>query len=443
MTATRFGPFTLAPGVSGGNMAALLFGAFATIGLVTAVAVLTPYLLSQTLGIPEERQGRALGGLAVINELVLIAAYGPLGALADRVGRRVIYAAGFAAMAAAYLLFPLAGSLEGFGLIRALYALGAGAATGMYATLIADYVREGDRGKLAGIGGMLNGLGVVLLALGLGALPAAFGRAGLDGDSAARLTLAVAAALCLAVALLLWAGLRRDRPEASAGRKPGLVQQLREGWAVARRDPEVALACAAAFVARGDLVIVGLFTIAWGKLAATQAGMAPAEAIEAGRLPFVIAQAAALLWPLAVIWLVDRLPRVALLGWAMAVGSLGYLAMRMVGDPLSSSAIPWFALLGIGQISAVLGAQTLIGKAAPEAQRGAVIGLFNFAGALGILVLSALGGWAFDHWGPASPFLIVGALNGLVALAAIPVARRVAGRAAAPVLGEVRQTPPA
>ncbi|MFN3288028.1 MAG: hypothetical protein ACK40H_06225, partial [Sphingomonadaceae bacterium] len=64
MTATRFGPFTLAPGVSGGNMATLLFGAFATIGLVTAVAVLTPYLLSQTLGIPEERQGRALGGLA-------------------------------------------------------------------------------------------------------------------------------------------------------------------------------------------------------------------------------------------------------------------------------------------------------------------------------------------------------------------------------------------
>jgi MFS family permease len=237
------------------------------------------------------------------------------------------------------------------------------------------------------------------------------------------------------VALLLWVGLRGDRPEAPAGPRPGLAQQLREGLAVARRDPEVALACAAAFVARGDLVIVGLFTIAWGKLAATQAGMAPAEAIEAGRLPFVIAQAAALLWPLAVIWWVDRLPRLAVLGWAMGIGSLGYLTMRFVGDPLSTAAIPWFALLGIGQISAVLGAQTLIGKAAPEASRGAVIGLFNFAGALGILVLSALGGWAFDVLGPASPFLIVGALNGLVALAAIPVARRAAARVPAGAAG--------
>jgi MFS family permease len=429
VTPARFGPFALAPGVARSNMAALLFGAFATIGLVTTVAVLTPYLLSQTLGVPEAAQGRALGGLAVLNELVLIAAYGPLGALADRVGRRVIYAAGFAAMAAAYLLFPFAGSLGEFGAVRALYALGAGAATGMYATLIADYVREDDRGKLAGIGGMLNGLGIVLLALGLGALPAALGRVGFAPEAAARLTCAAAAALCLGVALALWAGLRRDRPEAGGAGRPGMAAQLREGLRVARRDPEVALACAAAFVARGDLVIVGLFTIAWGKLAATQAGMAPAEAIEAGRLPFVIAQGAALLWPLAVIWFVDRLPRVQLLGWSMALGSIGYLGMRFVGDPLAGAAIPWFCLLGVGQISAVLGAQTLIGKAAPEASRGAVIGLFNFAGAVGILVLSALGGWAFDHWGPASPFLIVGALNGLVALAAIPVARRVAGGA--------------
>ena len=250
-------------------------------------------------------------------------------------GRRVIYAAGFAAMATAYLLFPFAGSLEGFGLIRALYALGAGAATGMYATLIADYVREGDRGKLAGIGGMLNGLGIVALALGLGALPAALGRSGIAPDQAARLTCAVAAALCLAVALALWAGLRRDRPDAGGPARPGLVAQLREGLAVARRDREIALACAAAFVARGDLVIVGMFTVAWGKLAATQAGMAPAEAIEAGRLPFVIAQGAALMWPLAIIWWVDRLPRVAVLGWSMALGALGYLGMGFVGDPLS------------------------------------------------------------------------------------------------------------
>jgi MFS family permease len=77
---------------------------------------------------------------------------------------------------------------------------------------------------------------------------------------------------------------------------------------------------------------------------------------------------------------------------------------------------PFFILLGIGQISAFLGAQTIIGKEAPEAVRGSVIGLFNFFGAVGILVLTGIGGWLFDHVGPWAPFFLVGVLNGVIAL---------------------------
>jgi F0F1-type ATP synthase assembly protein I len=45
--------------------------------------------------------------------------------------------------------------------------------------------------------------------------------------------------------------------------------------------------------------------------------------------------------------------------------------------------------------------------------------MFNFSGAVGILVMGAVGGWAFDHFGPVSPFIIVGVLNGLVGVAAL------------------------
>ncbi len=417
----RLGPIGLEAGVTRGNAWTLLYAAFVTIGLVTGMAILTPYLLTETVGIPEQRQGRALGQLTVVGELVLILAYGPLGALSDRYGRRIIYAAGFLAMATAYLLFPHAGSLTEFTAIRALYGLGIGAATGMYGVLLADYAVEKDRGKLAAIGGILNGLGVVMLALLLGALPAIFVARGFSGPAAAQITTAIAAAACLLTALILLAGLQRGAPT-GAVRLP-LATMLRRGAAAARSNPEIALAYASAFVSRGDLAIVGIFTVAWGKQAALATGMSPADAIEAGRLPFIVAQSAALLWPLAIIAFIDRLPRAMMLGLAMAIGAAGYLAMGLVEDPLAGAAIPLFALLGIGQISAVLGAQTLIGKAAPVEERGSVIGLFNFSGAVGILILGALGGWAFDHFGPASPFIIVGALNGLVALAAIPVAR--------------------
>ncbi len=416
---SRIGPVTLEPGVSRTNGWTLLYAAFVTIGLVTGMAVLTPYLLTETLGLDEGMQGRALGRLTVVNELVLILAYGPLGALSDRFGRRPLYAAGFLAMATAYLLFPMAGNLTEFSAVRALYALGIGAATGMYGTLLADYAVEADRGKLAAIGGILNGLGVVMLALLLGALPAHFVGMGMTGPAAAQATTLIAAAACLVTALVLMAGLKRGSP-AGTVRLP-MATMLRRGAEAARRSPEIAVAYAAAFVARGDLAIVGIFTVAWGKQAALAQGMSPSDAIEAGRIPFIIAQSAALLWPLAIIAFIDRLPRLKMLGLAMTIGAIGYLGMGLVSDPLGSGAIPFFALLGIGQISAVLGAQTLIGKAAPATERGAVIGLFNFAGAVGILIIGAVGGWAFDHLGPWGPFVIVGGLNAIVALSAFLV----------------------
>jgi MFS family permease len=409
----RLGPVTLEPGVSRGNAITLYYAAFATIGLVTGMAVLTPYLLTETLGLDEARQGRALGQLAIVNEVTLILAYGPLGALSDRFGRRIVYVAGFLAMGLAYLLFPLMQGLDGFSAVRVLYALGTGAATGMYGTLLADYAVERDRGKVGAIGGMLNGLGVVGLALALGALPARLVAGGMAGPEAARTTTMIAAAACVLSAVILLVGLKRGRPEA-APRLP-MAAMLARGVAAARQSREIGIAYAAAFVARGDLAIVGIFTVAWGKQAALAAGMSASDAIRAGSMPFVIAQGAALLWPLALLYFIDRLPRLRMLGLAMLIGTAGYLAMGLVDDPLSGRAIPLFALLGIGQISAVLGAQTLIGKAAPEASRGAVIGMFNFSGAVGILVIGAVGGWAFDRFGPASPFLIVGVLNGLVA----------------------------
>jgi MFS family permease len=421
----KLGPVTLEAGVSRTNAWTLYYGAFATIGLVTGMAVLTPYLLTETLGLDEARQGRALGQLAIVNEVTLILAYGPLGALSDRFGRRIVYVAGFLAMGCAYLLFPHMAGLDSFSAVRVLYALGTGAATGMYGTLLADYAVEKDRGKLGAIGGMLNGLGVVGLALALGALPARLVDGGMAGPAAAQLTTAIAAGACALTALILFLGLKKGRPDA-APRLP-MATMLARGIAAARESREIGIAYAAAFVARGDLAIVGIFTVAWGKQAALAAGMTASEAIKAGSMPFVIAQGAALMWPLAIIAFIDRLPRLRMLGLAMLIGALGYLVMWLVGDPLAKESIPFFALLGIGQISAVIGAQTLIGKAAPEASRGAVIGMFNFSGAVGILIIGAVGGWAFDRFGPASPFIIVGVLNGLVGLLALLPGKPAAG----------------
>ncbi len=412
---TRFGPATLQAGVSKGHGWALMYASFVSIGLATGIATLTPYILTANLGISEANQGKALGTLAVVQEIVLIFAFGFFGAMADKIGRRPVYAFGLLLLALAYFLFPYGTTMAELALFRIIFALGIGAATGMLATVISDYAVEQDRGKLTALCGFLNGLGIVLATTLLGKLPAIFVKGGASEIEAGRTAMAVAASVALVSALVLWIGLKRGLPPSVDAKKPAMAL-LREGLVAAKENRRIGLAYCAAFVARGDIAIVGLFAIAWGKQAAMADGFSAAEALSKGIIPFVIAQSAALLWPAIIAVPLDRMHRMKALSLCMLLGMIGYCLMAFVRDPLLPVAIPFFMLLGIGQISAFLGAQTIIGKEAPEALRGSVIGLFNFFGAVGILILTGLGGWMFDRFAPWAPFLLVGILNGVVAL---------------------------
>ncbi len=416
MSLSKFGPVRLENGVNSGNMWTLVYGAFVSIALVTAMAAITPFVLTANLGMAESEQGKALGSLALWQELALILVYSPLGVLADRYGRKIIYVVGFLTLALSYIVYPFATTLTELSLFRIIYAVGIGAVTGMFATIIADYAQTEDRGKLTAILGFLNGLGIVAVTLMIAKLPAIFVARGATDVEAGRYALWIAAGLCLFSALILGLGLKGGKPDQTKARKP-FFAMMAEGVTAAKSNRRIALAYASAFVARGDVAIVGLFAIAWGKQAAIANGMNASDAISAGTIPFVIAQSAALMWPLALAVPLDRWPRLFGLGVAMSLGAIGYCLLFFVGDPLLPIAIPFFVMLGIGQISAFLGAQTTIAKEAPEAIRGSVIGAFNFSGAVGILVLTVIGGWLFDEVAPWAPFVLVGVLNGAVAVA--------------------------
>jgi predicted MFS family arabinose efflux permease len=155
--------------------------------------------------------------------------------------------------------------------------------------------------------------------------------------------------------------------------------------------------------------------------------MDTAAAIDAGRVPFIIAQSAALIWAITAIFLIDRVHRMTALAVCMGLAAFAYLMLLLVDDPLDPANIPFFLLLGVGQISAFLGSTTLIGKEAPAAQRGSVIGVFSVAGALGILVTSGVGGQMFDAIDPRAPFILLGLLNLVVLTAAVVVRIRAPG----------------
>jgi MFS family permease len=360
--------------------------------------------------------------LVFLTEVVTLLFLLPAGILIDRIRRRSIYAVGFLLLGVTYLLYPFAQSVGDLFLYRIVYGLGVVAVAGALSTVLVDYPLEQSRGKLVAMVGVLSGLGIVFTNQGFGALPEVLTGSGFSGIEAGFLTHFTIAGLCLFAALLVGLGLKAGVPVHRAER-PGVRELLISGFAQAR-NPRVLLAYAAAFIARGDQSVNATFLILWGTLAGKAAGMETDEAVLNGTLIFVIAQLAALLWAPVLGPILDRLDRATGMAICMVLAAVGNLALVLLDDPLSRLGIVFFVLLGIGQISVFLAAQSLIGQEAPRTKRGSVLGAFNISGALGILLITVVGGRLFDEVDPRAPFVVVGAINCLLFVASLVVRLR-------------------
>ncbi len=432
--AYRIGPIHLAPTVTRLQGWTLLLGAFFSIGLMTFIAIGQTYILNEHLRIPTSEQGTISGDLVFWTEIITLAFFMPVGILIDRVGRRWIFAIGFLLLAATYILYPRATVVEDLYLYRVVYGLGVVTVAGALSTVLIDYPAERSRGKLVAIVGLLSGLGIVFTNQFFGDLPHILTRHGMDGIQAGFYTHYAVAAVAILVAFLVLFGLQKGIP-VSHEERPTVRDLFLSGFKQAR-NPRVLLAYAAAFIARGDQSINATFLILWGTTAGVAAGMGTAEAVKNGTIIFVLAQVAALVWAPIMGPLMDRMDRVSALALSMVLAAIGNLSMIWLVDPMPGSGLVFFILLGIGQISVYLGAQSLIGQEAPVAKRGSVMGAFNIAGAIGILLVTAIGGRIFDGIDPRAPFVLVGVIN--ILLFAVCVYVRL--RYPTPALGLTEET---
>jgi MFS family permease len=415
----KIGPWELVPGVRRAHFNALLGASFFTIGLMTLVGNLQPYLFNAVLQVPIGEQGKLSGSLASFNELLFIAVASLVGAASDKIGRRPIYALGFVIMATAYVLYPLATAPEQLFLYRGIFALGAACVSSMLAAVIADYAMESSRGKLVGICFFLNGIGIALLVVFGGRLPKIIEAMGAEPVWAARCAYWTVAALCFLPFLIVAFGLQPGAP-ARVEKKEPLLTTLRIGL-LAARDPKVLLAYFSAMVSRGDLAVLSTFFLLWITTYGIGQGLSPAEAQAAGTKFFGLAQIVATFWALIVIFFIDRIDRTLALAFAMVLASASYVIIGSIDDPLGSGMYLAAAFMGIGEMSAILASQSLVGQVAGDRGRGAVIGVFSMFGAVGILMSTFVGGILFDSWKPSAPYLIVGIADAVLAFFAFIV----------------------
>ena len=426
-----FGVIKLQPGVSTFNGVALLYAAFFSVCLLAFINFGQPYLLRVNLGVAAGEEGSLTGLITVAQEVVVLLLVTPFGILSDRIGRRPVYALGFLLLGIGYVLVSFAPSITGLILSRMVFAVGAAAVGTMLAVVPADYPLESSRGKLLGVVGVCNGLGMAIVVPLLGMLPRLFEANGASPVAAGRLGFGVAALVCFVTAVCVAVGLKGGRPTRHTERESFLAL-LKRGLRAAR-NPRLALAYGSAFASRGDMIVVGAFFSLWVTQVGVAEGHTDAEALRTASIMFVVIQAAALIWAPVIGYLVDRMNRVSALALAMGLAAIGYGGIGLIADPISVVGFVASVVLGIGQMSAIIASQALIGQEAQAEYRGSILGMYSFFGAVGLLLTSLVGGKLFDAWTPSGPFLLVGGMNAALLIWALAVRRSTPGMASAEI----------
>ena len=413
-----------AEGVSGLNIGTYYLSCLIAIMIATFLPQTQAFLLTDYLEIPEGEQGVISGNLNFYAELVIITTVGLFGALSDRIGRRFVMAFGYFVIAIALYLTPRAMDVDDLLLYRLVYAVGIAAVTCMIVIVIADYVRDRSRGKGSGYLGIMNGLGAMIAAFVLIKLPAQLVAAGMTPLEAGYRTYGIVASISLICAILMLLGLKKHVPRIESN-KPSIVTMWVEGIKAARQ-PGIALAYGAAFISRGNLAVAGTFLALWLTTFGTQyLDMSAAEALGRGGMIIGISYMAAFLGAPLFGILTDRVNRTTALMTTLLIAVVGYGGTVFVSDPFGSAMILFMIFVGLSEVGCVITSGVLIAQQTPERIRGSVIGIFNLSGAVGILVASKVGGYLFDHWRPAGPFILFGGLALVVLLWALVVRSRI------------------
>jgi MFS family permease len=407
----RFFNILLVSGVKRRNLGAYLIVALLSSAFAGLLGMLEPSVLNQ-MKIPQIEQGTVTGNLRALQEFIYITVLGFYGVMADRYGRKPIYVLGMVLTAVGYAVYPHAGSVSELALFRLLIAFGGAATIGMMVTVIADYTEDESRGRANGLQGFMLVLGALIPPV-LGFMPKILADGGMPQAEALSNTFLIASSLGLLGAVIAFFGLASNVGKPAQRSEESIIVQMREGLKAAR-DPGVALSYGAAFISRGDLAVTGAFMGLWLMQFGMSHGMSMSDSMSQMATRVLITVVGGMFGALLMGFFSDKIRRATAVTFASGLAAVVYLAIFFVEDPTATWVMGLLFIMGIAELSAFVSSQALVGQQAPKARRGAVIGFFSVAGAIGILVGSLGGGQLFRHIGPSAPFVLFGFLNAIV-----------------------------
>ncbi|MDH5256334.1 MAG: MFS transporter, partial [Gammaproteobacteria bacterium] len=330
----RLGPLEFATGMSGLNAWTYLYVCLAIMPVISFLSFSQPYVLTELIGIPTERHGQVTGLLITMHEIVVLALISFAGGLSDRVGRRPLYATGTLIAGAGFAIYGMATTVGDLYVGRFVYAIGLAFVGVMIAITAADYPAESSRGKIAGVSGVLNGLGIGIATALFAALPAIFKAQGMTSAEAGRYMLFVMAGLAAVTAIIMQVGLKGGTPTGRSARL-GLPRIIQIGLRQGRDNPRILVCYAGSFISRADLTLVATFVSLWLQRVGRDEGLDGPEALAKAGLMFALIQGSALVWAPVAGALIDRFNRLACVVAALLLGAVGYTLLGLQEHPFS------------------------------------------------------------------------------------------------------------
>ncbi|KAM3587128.1 hypothetical protein VKS41_002169 [Umbelopsis sp. WA50703] len=369
-----------------------------------------------------DSSGDVTGSLALYGEIIALAMVVFWGTMSDRIQKRTVYCISILFMGLAVCLYPQVNSLyPGLLLLKLVFSAGSAGCTTMMAAMMTDVV-HGKGGLVSGLIGACSGLGAIFAAFVLFAVPAKIGVATKSPVQGVVVGWGIIGGCVMFLGVVLWFCL----PKSKQGPTEAIYIRIKKGI-LAGKDPRISLAFVTSFFARADEIIITSFISLWVNqyyidvgqckvgspcymaMGTTGAMTGIAQSVSLASAPF---------FGLASEYLPRPYPIIA----AGLIGAAGCFPFAFSFDPTSKSSLAFVILIAVGELGMIISGMAMLnGRYVPQDLRGSISGTYSFIGALGIIVISKIGGVLFDKWMKGGPFLLLGIGHCLVSVFSVVV----------------------
>ncbi|KAI9321487.1 major facilitator superfamily domain-containing protein [Dichotomocladium elegans] len=382
--------------------------------------------------------GDATGSLSTYSEIMSVVAVVIWGTLSDRMSRRSIMSISLVIIGVITIAYPHAKNLYPTLLIlRLIYSIGTAGVTCMMAAMMVEIMGKRN-GFLVGLIGICTGLGAIFAAFCLFSVPSRFAYLQKDLYDPISIVVGYATigACCAFVGFLLWPAMPKKKgpgsddavavPTERRSYKDFFIRLYR--GIKAGKNPSIALGFISSFFARADEIVISNFISLWIQEYYIEAGMCTIGATcypASGTTETMtgIAQSVALASAPLFAIMSEFLPKEYGVMLAGVIGAVGCFPFARSLDPTSNTSLAYVILIAIGQYGMIISGMAMIGNnnIEPDIQ-GSVAGAYSFCGAIGIIIVSKIGGVLFDKFMKGAPFLLLGIGHVICSLFALVLA---------------------